>query len=122
MPLRGYTPPSPSFALVRKAGAGTRPNRAPRRPIAGAAHLAQTWRLLFSPQYGKFGAYHCRVANIANGGYCITLVGPRCLPPDYLVGMDAFLEHPDQTLMPVELRWIKGPKIGLKRLPRGRAW
>jgi len=95
--------------------------RAPRRDITGDTLLAQKCRLIFGPQYGKFAAYDCLVTDIANGGYGICLIGHRHLAPDHLVGMDAFLEQPDSTLMPVELRWMRGPKIGLKRLPRGLA-
>jgi hypothetical protein len=110
----------PYFAARRPAGAGMRPNRAPRWPITGQSLLAQQCRLIFAPRIGTYAAYECLVTDIANGGYGICLIGRQRLGPDHLVGMDAFLEQPDKTLMPVELRWMRGPKIGLKRLPRGR--
>ena len=114
-------PPSTYFAPPRQGGAAGRTSRAPRQPMLGDTLLAQQCRLIFSPQYGNYGAYDCLVIDIANGGYGICLIGRNRLGPDHLVGMDAFLEQPDKTLMPVELRWVRGPKIGLKRLPRGRA-
>ena len=98
-----------------------RQSRAPRRAAHDYALLAQQCRLIFDPRYGVYGAYACLVTDIANGGYGIRLIGRSHLGPDHLAGMDAFLELPDKTLMPVELRWMRGAKIGLKRLPRGRA-
>jgi hypothetical protein len=97
-----------------------RPSRAPRFPVSGQPLLAQPCRLVFAPKFGAFAHYACLVTDIANGGYGICLIGQRQLGPDHLAGMDAFLELPDKTLMPVEIRWARGPKIGLKRLPRGR--
>lgn len=116
MSLRGLTPPQLYFATQKRAG--LRPSRAPRQPPQGAL-LAQQCRLVFDPRHGAYAAYDCLVTDIANGGYGICLINTR-LGPDHLAGMDAFLEQPDKTLIPVELRWVRGPKIGLKRLPRGR--
>lgn len=107
------------FLLRPRLAAGLRPHRAPRRPVPGGSPLAQTCRLIFDPRYNAYAAYDCLVTDIANGGYGICLIGVTKLGPDHLAGMDAFLELPDKTLMPVELRWARGPKIGLKRLPRG---
>jgi len=105
----------------RQGWCGLQRHPAPRREIAGKSSLSQLCRLIFTPQYGSFAAYDCVVTDIGNGGYGICLIGRACLGPDHLVGMDAFLEQPDNSLMPVELRWRRGPKIGLKRLPRGVA-
>jgi hypothetical protein len=107
----------PYFLLRPRGAKGLRPHRASRRPPTGTL-LAQQCRLVFDPRYGVYGAYDCLVTDIANGGYGICLINTR-LGPDHLAGMDAFLEQPDKTLIPVELRWVRGPKIGLKRLPRG---
>jgi hypothetical protein len=96
-------------------------SRAPRRPVTGQSLLAQQCRLIFGPRYCDYAAYECLVTDIANGGYGICLIGQTKLAPAHLVGMDAMLEQPDRVLVPVELRWIRGPRIGLKRLPRGRA-
>ncbi|WP_297489349.1 hypothetical protein [Acidocella sp.] len=110
---------TPYFRSRFGPGPGPRPNRAPRREVCTGSLLAQQCRLIFGPNYGSFAAYDCLVTDIANGGYGICLIGRARLGPDHLVGMDAFLEQPDKTLIPVELRWMRGPKIGLKRLPRG---
>ncbi len=108
------------FARPLARVAPSRP-RALRRPVACAAHITQPCRLLFGPQYHEFAAYACRITDIANGGYCIQLLHVRGLAPDHLVGMDAYLEQADKTLIPVELRWRHGIRVGLKRLPRGIA-
>ena len=108
---------SPYFGAQMMAGG--RKNRAPRRPVLGQSLLAQQCRLIFGPRYCSYAAYDCLVTDIANGGYGICLIGRLSLGPDHLVGMDAALEQPDKILVPVELRWRRGPKIGLKRLPRG---
>ncbi len=115
MPLQAFRPPRLYFARQRKPEG--RPQRAPRRPVSGL--LAQKCRLLFSPEYGAFGAFACRVTDVANGGFCVSLIGQRGLPPEFCTGMDVYLEQSDRTLVPAELRWMRGPRIGLKRLPRG---
>jgi hypothetical protein len=116
----GFRTLPPYFGLPHRAGAGLRPNRAPRHGVTAGTLLAQPCRLIFAPLAGGFAAYECLVTDIANGGYGICLIGRQRLGPDHLAGMDAFLEQPDKILMPVELRWARGPKIGLRRLPRGR--
>lgn len=111
---------APYFGRQAQSRAGGRPRRAQPRACP-ASLLAQPCRLIFPPRYGAFAAYDCLVTDAGNGGYGICLIGRTRLGPDHLAGMDAFLEQPDKSLIPVELRWARGPKIGLKRLPRGRA-
>jgi hypothetical protein len=111
----------PYFGTQRLRRAGFWPSRAPRRAIPGQSLLAQQCRLIFAPRHGAYAAYDCLVTDIANGGYGVCLIGRHRLGPDHLTGMDAFLEQPDKMLIPVELRWSRGPQIGLKRLPRGSA-
>jgi len=89
------------------------PERSPRRLVTGVALTAQKCRLLLGDV-----SYQCRVLDVANGGYCVTLLGE--VLPEFCFGTIAVLEQTDKSQTPVELRWMNGAKIGLKRLPRQR--
>jgi hypothetical protein len=119
MVYRRFMPLAPYFFEAKRAGVDMRPARAPRHPVPPGSLLAQQCQLIFAPPI--YASYPCLVTDIANGGYGICLIGLTRLSPDHLAGMDAFLEMPDNLLIAVELRWVRGPKIGLKRLPRGAA-
>lgn len=95
-----------------------RSKRAPRRLVTGVALTAQKCRLLITTPERVELSFPCRVLDVANGGYCIRLLGSENLPADCGPGTMAVLEQSDRSLTPVELRWSTGGKIGLKRLPR----
>jgi len=117
MALRSFTSPRPYFGQRKSdpAAKSGPPERSPRRLVTGVALTAQKCRLIFGAE-----AYPCRVIDVANGGYCVTLLGETRLLPDFGAGTQAVLEQTDKSQTPVELRWISGAKIGLKRLPRAR--
>jgi hypothetical protein len=115
----GFRAIPPYFGRRTAAPAKSRPRRGHAR-YAAAGLLAQPCRLVFPPHYGVYAAYDCVVTDVANGGYGICLIGHTRLGPEHLAGMDAYLEQPDKVLISVELRWARGPKVGLKRLPRQR--
>ena len=123
MPLRSFTNPRHYFGITRQAepseAASAKSQRAPRRLLDGVALRAQKCRLLVTSAAGECTAYPCRVVDVANGGYCITLLGDARVPE--VQGTLAMLEQTDKSQTPVELRWFEGARIGLKRLPRGRA-
>src|SRR5579871_3715021 len=121
MALRSFSTDRYQFAQRRPAQPPEDPQkhtRAPRKLVTGVALTAQKCRLILTTPEGPVLSYPCRVIDVANGGYCISLLGAERLPADYGTGMMAVLEQSDKSLTPVELRWLAAEKIGLKRLPK----
>ena len=119
MSLRSFNSQRHIFGAKRDEGPKSpTPNRTGRRLITGAALNAQNCRLIFVGDDGAQISYPCRITDVANGGFCVTLLCAEV--PQALAGGLAVLEQTDKSQAAVELRWINFPKLGVKRLPSER--
>jgi hypothetical protein len=95
-------------------------NRPPRRPITGIEFDTQFCRLLLDePDASGNEAYACKIADVSDEGFGIVFGVGKTNPLPFNAGSRLTLEHSDGERVRVEVRWIKGGRLGVRRAPSG---
>jgi hypothetical protein len=92
-------------------------NRPPRRAITGVEFNNQFCRLLLDePDSSGNDAYACKITDVSDEGFGIMCGAARTIPHPFNAGARLTLQESDGELVRVEVRWIKGGRLGVRRL------
>ncbi len=92
-------------------------NRPPRRPITGVAFDTQFCRLLLDVRHPSGqDAFPCRITDVSDAGFGIQCGAATMVPRPFNAGSRLTLHKPNGERVRVEVRWIKGVRLGLRLL------
>jgi len=112
---------APGLRRVVAVEDGVVVNRPARQSIGGVAFIAQRCRLILDePDAAGNQSYACKIADASDTGLGVVCRVAEQTPGLFQLGAQMTLEAVDGKRVRVEIRWIKGSRLGLQRFGPSR--